>query len=62
MKLPAAETAGYAKNDANILSFPDLIGESRENIRKWIVRSSRTMTGRQKSGNPTVPKALGVRF
>ena len=53
MNLPAAETAGYPKNNTKFLSFPDLIGESRENTKNCIVRSSvlridgRTMTGRQ---------------
>jgi len=30
INLPAAETAGYLKNNTIILSFPDLIGESRK--------------------------------
>ncbi len=54
---------GIQKMIQRILSFPDLIGESRENFENWIALSpamlriaglaSRTMTDIQKQGNPT---------
>ena len=62
INLPAAETAGYTKNDTIILSFPDLIGESRKNTKSWIVGSSRTMTDIETQGNSIVPKAFGMGY